>query len=130
MRATDLKLWSQSPLVANANQFSFLFAAELQAEGGTKSKKWGGLYDLGFSVGYNTDTKSVVFQIFRNRETFESTLMPGVAVGGVVVKVGPQISRVSSDSELHLLEKAFIRHLYPAFNQPQKNHLRLAFPLA
>ena len=39
---TDMKLWSQSALVANSNQFSFVASAALQAQGGTKSNKWGG----------------------------------------------------------------------------------------
>ncbi len=127
LRATDVKLWSQSPLVANANQFSFLFAAEIQAEGGTNPKKWGGLYDIGFTLGYNTDTKAVVFQIFRNRESFESTLMPGLAVGGVVVKVGPHISRSSHNSELQTNGQSFYPPFVPGYQSTTKESYAFGF---
>lgn len=127
LRATDAKLWAQSPLVANANQFSFLFAAELQAEGGSQTKKWGGLYDLGFTLGYNTDTKAVVFQIFRNRETFESTIMPALAVGGVVVKMGPHISRSNMDSSLQTTGQSFYPPFVPGYQSTTKESFSFGF---
>ncbi len=127
IHATDTKLWSQSPLVANANQFSFLFAAGLQAEGGTNSKKWGGFYDLGFSLGYNTDTNAVVFQIFRNRESFESTLMPGLAVGGLVVKVGPHMSRSNHNSELETKGFSFYPPFVPGYQSTTKESYAFGF---
>ncbi len=127
LRATDAKLWAQSPLVANANQFSFLFAAELQAEGGSQAKKWGGLYDLGFTLGYNTETKAVVLQIFRNRETFESTLMPALAVGGVVIKAGPHISRSNLDSSLQMTGQSFYPPFVPGYQSTTKESYAFGF---
>lgn len=127
LRATDAKLWAQSPIVANANQFSFLFAAAVQAEGGTQTKKWGGLYDLGFTIGYNTDTKAVVLQIFRNRETFESTIMPALAVGGVVVKAGPHISRLNLDSSLQMSGQSFYPPLVPGYQSTTKESFAFGF---
>lgn len=127
LRATDLKLWSQSLLVANANQFSFLFATELIAEGGTTAKKWGGLYDLGFTLGYNTESKAVVFQIFRNREKFESSLMPALAVGGLVVKIGPLISRSTENTTLHTTGESFYPPFVPGFQSTTKESFAFGF---
>ncbi len=127
LRATDLKLWSQSPLVASANQFSFLLAAEIQAEGGNNKHQWGGLYDLGLSVGYNSDTKSAFIQIFRNREKFESSILPAFAVGGLVFKAGPMISQANENTEMHLRGESFYPPLVPGFQSTTKESYAFGF---
>lgn len=95
--------------------------------GWNEYKKWGGLYDLGFTLGYKTETKAVVFQIFRNRESFESTLMPGLAVGGVVVKVGPHISRSSHNSELQTSGQSFYPPFVPGYQSTTKESYAFGF---
>lgn len=127
LRATDLKLWSQSELVANANQFSFLLAAEIQGQGGSNKYRWGGLYDLGISVGYNTDTKSAFIQIFRNREKFEHSLLPAMAVGGFVFKAGPMISRTTDRSDMHLRGESFYPPMVPAYQTTSKESYAFGF---
>jgi hypothetical protein len=127
LHATDLKLWSQSALVANSNQFSLMAAVEIQAEGGTKSHKWGGLYDLGFTIGYNTDSKAVVFQIFRNRETFKSSMMPAVAVGGFVAKIGPLISRANGETSMRTNGESFYPPMVPGYQSTTKESYTFGF---
>ncbi len=127
LNATDLKLWSQSPLVANSNQFSLMAAIEIQAEGGTSVHKWGGLYDLGLTIGYNTDSKAVVFQIFRNRETFKSSMMPAVAVGGFVGKIGPLISRVNDETSMHTTGESFYPPMFPGYQSATKESFTFGF---
>ncbi len=127
LKATDFKLWSQAPLVANSNQFSIMAALELQAEGGTKSHHWGGLYDLGLTLGYNTESKAVVFQIFRNREAFKSSLMPAVAVGGIVGKIGPLISRANDETSLHTTGESFYPPMVPGYQSTTKESFSFGF---
>lgn len=127
LKATDFKLWSQAPLVANSNQFSLMAAVEIQAEGGTNIHKWGGLYDLGLTIGYNTDSKAVIFQIFRNRETFKSSMMPAVAVGGVVGKIGPLISRANDETSLHTTGESFYPPMVPGYQSTTKESFTFGF---
>ena len=125
---TDMKLWSQSALVANSNQFSFIASAAIQAQGGTKSKKWGGLYDLGFSIGYNTESKAVIVQIFRNREKFEHTLMGAIGVGGIIFKLGPEISNENGNgSKMSKSGGSFYPPMLPGFQTTTKDSYAFGF---
>ncbi len=127
LKATDLKLWSQSPLIANSNQFSMIAAIGLIAEGGTTAHPWGGLYDLGLTIGYNTDSKAAIFQIFRSRESFKSSLMPALAVGGVVVKVGPQISHTRVDGGLRTAGESFYPPVVPGYQSSTNESFSFGF---
>lgn len=89
----DRNLWDGAPIVSRANEFGVMVALGPQLEmGSTEGKKWGGLLDIGLSLGYNRDQKALVFQIFRDKEKFVSTQMPGVFIAGVVLKTGLMVA--------------------------------------
>lgn len=92
LEAIDKQIWSQSPLVANSNEFGIIATGGIMALGGYRtesgSRGLGGLYDIGFSLGINTQTKATVFQIIRDFEKFKSTTMPATGAAGLFFKVG------------------------------------------
>lgn len=89
----DRSLWDGAPIVSRANEFGLMFALGPQLEtGSAEGKKWGGLLDVGLSLGFNRDQKALIFQIFRDKEKFVSTQMPGIFIAGVVLKAGLMVS--------------------------------------
>ena len=89
----DRSLWDGAPIVSRANEFGLMFALGPQFETGSSAgKKWGGLLDVGLSLGFNRDQKALIFQIFRDKEKFVSTQMPGRFIAGVVLKAGLMVS--------------------------------------
>lgn len=98
LHSLDRTLWDGAPIVSRANEFGVMGAIGAQFEMGTnEGDKIGGLFDIGVSLGYNRDQKALVFQIFRDKEKFISTQMPGVFIAGVVVKAGPTIANQKND---------------------------------
>lgn len=92
LEAADWNLWSQAPLFARSNEFGLVLAVGVELLGGRKDKGWGGIFDIGVSVGYNRDTQALAIQIFRDIEHFKSTVLPAVFLVGVVGKAGLYIA--------------------------------------
>lgn len=115
LRGLDRQLWSQAPLLAHANEFGVMASVGLQALGGVDRKGWGGIFDLGLSVGYNRDSRSVVFQLFRNFERFQSTAMKAVFVAGILGKLGMYIANQKT-GELRRQGTTFYPPVIPGFS--------------
>lgn len=115
LRNLDAKLWSQSSLVAHSNEFGFMVSVGAIAEGGKNSGQgWGGLADIGISIGYNKDQKAFVFQVFRDVEKFSSTEMPTIFLAGFVGKAGFLMTK--QHDELHLHGITFYPPVAPAYS--------------
>lgn len=85
----DHSLWEGAPIVSRANEFGVMGALGPQLEfGAAEGKKWGGLFDIGISLGFNRDQKALVVQVFRDKEKYVSTQMPAIFIAGLVVKAG------------------------------------------
>ncbi len=111
----DRSLWDGAPIVSRANEFGVMFALGPQIEAGsTNGKKWGGLLDIGISLGFNRDQKALVFQIFRDKEKFVSTQMPGIFIAGVVLKAGLMIS--NQKKEMTTEGSSFYPPMAPGFS--------------
>ncbi len=101
LEAADLNLWTQAPLFSRSNEFGVVFALGVELLGGHKEKGWGGLIDLGISVGYNRDERAMVIQIFRDMEHFKSTSLPAVFLAGIMTKAGIYIANQSPGTLQH-----------------------------
>jgi hypothetical protein len=89
LRGFDKSIWAQAPIYSHANEHAFYGGLGIGGLGKTGSKfKLGGLLELGFSIGFNHETKAVVFQFIRDVEKFRDSMMPGLVFGGVYVKLG------------------------------------------
>ena len=99
LKAMDQKLcWNQAPLMARSNEYGVMAAVGIVGLGGIRNGKgWGGSIDLGISVAYNRDQRSMVIQIFREFEKYKNTTMPAVSIGGTVVKVGGFIANQKNE---------------------------------
>ena len=126
------QLWNQAELVARANEFSFLGSASLQLEAGYKKldtqKGWGGLFEVGFNLGYNTDKKSVFFQLFHAKESFKSTVMKAVFVASMTPKAGLQIANRSNENKSNPMQaETFYPPMVPAFQMTSKESYAFGF---
>jgi hypothetical protein len=75
----------------------------------------GGFFEIGFSIGFNKETKSLAFQIFRNVENFQHTPMKLVLVAGVAVKTGFYIMNQKT-GELKYKGRSFYPPMVPAYS--------------
>lgn len=88
----DYKLWSQAPLVIDANEFGVQASVGILALSGYKDKGFGGGEFFGVSFGYNKETKSFVFEIHHTSERFASTTA-AVGIVGLNAFAGMQLVR-------------------------------------
>lgn len=93
LRGLDRNLWQQAPLFAHSNEYGIVLSLGIALLGGIEKRGgWGGLFDIGISLGYNAETKSVVIQVFRDFERFESTAMKAVFMTGIIGKAGMYVT--------------------------------------
>lgn len=114
LKAVDENLWLQAPLFANSNEFGLIAAGGVELIGGKSDRGWGGLVDIGLSLGFNRKEQSLVFQIFTDKERFKSSALPAVFIAGLVFKSGFYIAN-QRDGVLDHHGTSFYPPLAPAF---------------
>lgn len=126
LSSIDSQLWRQARIVAHANEFGIMVAAGIEAEGGARNKKgWGGLTDIGISLGYNRDEKAMAIQIFHGLEPFESTQMPVVFIAGLVAKAGLYVANQGHD--LTAVGSSFYPPMAPGFSSQTNRSFMAGF---
>lgn len=115
LQSLDRILWQQARLVSGCNEAGFGMALGVQLLGGSSSSGWGGLWDLGFTIGGSLNDKAIVLQIFREKESYRSSTMPAVFVGGIVGKIGGFVAHHKS-GELSHSGTSFYPPMAPAFS--------------
>ncbi len=113
IRALDLKLWQQAPIIANSNEFGVLVAAGPVALAGRPNTGKGGAIDFGLSVGYNSEERSLAIQLFTGIEKYQTTLMPAVFMAGAVGKLGIYFSQ--QKESLSSVGNSFYPAMIPGF---------------
>lgn len=122
----DRNLWEGAPIVSRANEFGVMLALGPQLEVGLKSgKKFGGLFDVGISLGFNRDQGALIFQIFRDKEKLVSTQMPGIFIAGVVLKAGLMVS--NQKNELTTEGSTFYPPVAPGFSTMTDRSFNVGF---
>jgi hypothetical protein len=117
LNSLDRQLWEQAEIVAHANEFGFMVAAGIELEGGTRAGKgWGGLTDLGVSIGFNKDEKSLAIQVFHDMEKFKSTQMPMVFIAGAVGKGGFYVANQNEQKNTDSKGTSFYPPMAPGFS--------------
>lgn len=99
LEKTDEYLWKQAKVVTKQNEFSFTTSIGVIAQTGIKDKGIGGSFSVGVNVGFNSDDKAMVFEIFIEWEKFKKTFYPMFLVG-VVPKAGVLMKVQGEDGEL------------------------------
>ena len=126
LNTIDRQLWRQAVVVAHANEFGVLAAIGVEAEGGVRNQKgWGGLTDLGISIGYNRDDKSIAIQVFHDWEPYISTQMPVFFIGGIVTKAGLYVSHQGQD--LTATGTSFYPPMTPGFSSSTNRSFMAGF---
>ena len=139
LRAIDRQLWQQASLFSRSNEFGVIGAAGLELLGGVNEKDinsdqathkgWGGLMDLGISIGYNSEERSMIIQVFTDYEQYKSTLMKAVFIAGAVTKVGPYISyyRNGEDGGLSAKGESFYPPFAPGYSSSTPDKFTAGF---
>lgn len=80
-------MWSQAPLAARSQEFGMIFTINAASAIGFGHQALGGSVGLGVSLGYNKNTRSLVFEIVQDAERVQHAL-PTVGVIGFIAKLG------------------------------------------
>ena len=87
LRGIDRQLWENSRLVAYQNEFSVSGSLGLISLAGVGSAGRGGSRSLGFSFGYNKQTKTFIFDLYTESDSFYHAITPTTLIG-LLPKIG------------------------------------------
>lgn len=115
LKAADKLAWNKIQLFSEANEVGVLISGNAILLGEVNGRfKAGGLFGLGLSIGVNFEKKSAVFQIFRDVEKYEKSVMNSLGVVGLVGKAGLYI--VSDKQKLYQTKgSSFYPPVIPGF---------------
>ncbi len=115
LQGLDQVLWEQARLFSGCNEAGVAMAVGLQLLGGQGESGWGGLVDVGFTLGGNLNDKSFVFQIFKENEVYKSSTMPAIFMAGAVGKLGGYLANQKQGELIHS-GTSFYPPMAPAFS--------------
>ncbi len=116
LQSLDYRLWSKAPLFIASNEYGISMSVGFMALKGFKGRGQGGGEELGINLGFNTQSRAFVFEIFHSSENFKSSLAP-VGLIGFPLKAGPfMTSRVLGAETLSLKGESFYPPALPGFS--------------
>ena len=134
LTSVDRSFWSQAPLFAHSNEFGVMASLGVEALAGVEREgkhnlSFGGLFDIGVSIGFNRDNRAVVIQIFRDFETFKSTKMKGIFIAGALVKSGMYVANQGQERGEGLKRKgtSFYPPMVPGYSSQTPNSFSTGF---
>lgn len=84
----DKMLWTQGPIIADANEFGVNMSVGLTLEAGAASKGFGGLLISGLSFSFNRDQKKLNWEFHITKEKFKSAMGAVTPIGVVLPRMG------------------------------------------
>lgn len=115
LNSMDRQIWEQSHLFTRSGDMGIVLVAGLMAEGGVAKKGWGGILDFGISMGYDRNTKTAVFEIFKTTEKFK-TALPSMLIVGLYGKAGFYVSEPHAKTRTRY-SSSFYPPAFPAYAQ-------------
>lgn len=115
LTALDKQIWEQSHLFVRAGDMGVVLVAGLIGEGGVASKGWGGILDIGISIGYDRTTRTLVFEIFKTKEKFK-TALPSMMILGLYGKAGFYVSEPHAKTRIRN-SSTFYPPAFPGYAQ-------------
>lgn len=91
-------LFYQAPLVASKNEFGISGSVGMIALTGVRDKGFGGILEVGFSIGYNQDQKAFIFEFTMTPEKYHHSIAAATVIG-VNGKLGPYLSSIPQGKE-------------------------------
>lgn len=126
LKGIDMQLWQQAPLFVNSNEFGVVASAGLELLAGKREKGWGGILELGISIGYNSKERSLIFQIVNNREAYKSSPLPVFFLTGATVKLGGYIAN-QRPGELTRKGLSYYPPIVPGYSSTTKDSFATGF---
>lgn len=115
LTAMDRQIWEQSHLFVRAGDMGVVLVGGVIGEGGVANKGWGGILDLGISIGYDRTSKTVVFEIFKTKESFK-TALPSMVILGLYGKAGFYVSEPHAKTKIRN-SSTFYPPAFPGYAQ-------------
>ncbi|MFS4460896.1 hypothetical protein [Bdellovibrio sp. HCB2-146] len=111
------RLFYQAPLVVDKNEFGLTAAFGIIGLSGAREKGFGGLTEIGFSIGYNIEQKAFVFEFTITPEKFHHS-MAAASVIGVNYKLGAYMTSTPKGNEAKNIKNitSFYPPMIPGFS--------------
>lgn len=110
------RLFYQAPLVVNKNEFGVMAAVGGIALSGVRDKGFGGIFEMGLSIGYNSAQKAIIFEFTITPEKFHHSVA-AAAVAGVNGKAGVYLASVPEGKETKTVRgSSFYPPMAPGFS--------------
>ncbi len=104
----DEVLWAKQRLVVKQNEFVVVIGLHVQALTGVGHQVTGGVpHGLGIKLGFNTDSRSLVFEIYHETETLTNAVTPST-VYGLSPKIGVAALNQIPGREMRMREGPYI----------------------
>lgn len=124
LKSINYKLYTQAPLLIDANEFGLSLSVGIVGEAGFIKKGGGGAEEIGLSLAYNKSQKAFVFELFHNSEKFNNS-KSFVSVLGVVAKLGTSIG--ARDGTKVIKGSSFYPPMIPGFTSNSPNYFVTGF---
>ncbi len=124
LKSINYKLYTQAPLLIDANEFGLSLSVGIVAEAGISKKGGGGAEEIGLSLAYNKSQKAFVFELFHNSEKFNNS-KSFVSVLGIVAKLGTSIG-VREGAKV-IKGSSFYPPMIPGFSSNSSNYFVTGF---
>lgn len=122
LQSIDYKLWSQAPLVIDANEFGVHAQVGVFALTGVREKGFGGGEFMGLSFAYNKENRAFVFEIQHTSESFTRS-QAATGVLGLAGFMGMDISRKDLAHPVEVLRgNSFYPPAAPIYSLTGPNH--------
>lgn len=116
------RLFYQAPLVANKNEFGIMGAVGGIALSGVRDKGFGGIFEAGLSIGYNSVQKAIIFEFTITPEKYHHSIA-AATVGGVNGKLGVYIASVPKGKETTTVRgSSFYPPMAPGFSSDSPSY--------
>jgi hypothetical protein len=116
------RLFYQAPLVVNKNEFGIMGTIGGIALSGVRDKGFGGLFEAGISIGYNSEQKAFIFEFTLTPEKYHHSIA-AASVAGVNGKAGVYLASVPKSKETATLRgSSFYPPMAPGFSSDSPSY--------
>ena len=123
LNSVNNRLFFQAPLIIKRNEIGLFIRTGPIALSGVRNKGMGGLIEAGLSVGFNTTTKSLIFELVVNPEKFHDSAAMATVVG-VNFKAGVAVGYVAPGQERKNIKgTTFYPPMLPGFSSTSQSQM-------
>jgi hypothetical protein len=116
------RLFYQAPLVANKNEFGIMGALGGIALSGVRDKGFGGIFEAGIAIGYNSTQKAFIFEFTITPEKYHHSIA-AATVAGINFKGGAYLASIQKGKETATVRgSSFYPPMAPGFSSDSPSY--------